>query len=101
MSSLNFRPRVPIFDANVRAGDLPGQPAPCRDRAALLAEMDRHGVERAVIYHALTEEVSPVEGNLLLETWLGGDNRLVPQWSVLPRAASLAQLEALHGRRRV
>ena len=101
MTSLTFRPRVPVFDANVRAGDLSGQPAPCRDRAALLAEMDRHGVGRAVIYHALTEEVSPVEGNLLLEPWLGADDRLVPQWSVLPTAASLAQVQALHGQRRV
>ena len=101
MTSLTFRPRVPVFDANVRVGDLSDQPAPCRDRAALLAEMDRHGVQQAVIYHALTEEVSPVEGNLLLEAWLGDDDRLVPQWSVLPTAASLAQVQALHGQRRV
>ena len=70
MTSLTFRPRVPVFDANVRVGDLSGEPAACRDRAALLTEMDRHGVERAVVYHALTEEVSPVEGNRLLESWL-------------------------------
>jgi hypothetical protein len=109
MTTLTFKPRVPVFDANIRVGDLPGQPAPCRDRVALLAEMDRHGVERAVIYHALTEEVSPVEGNLLLEPWLGTDaredgaydGRLIPQWSVLPTAASLAQVQALHGQRRV
>ena len=106
---LAFRPRVPVFDANVRVGDLPGEPAHCRERAALLAEMDRHGVVRAVIYHALTEEVSPVEGNLLLEAWLGADTRkngarrerLVPQWSVLPTAASLGQVQALHAQGRV
>jgi hypothetical protein len=106
---LAFRPRVPVFDANVRVGDLPGEPSHCRERAALLAEMDRHGVARAVIYHALTEEVSPVEGNLLLEPWLGADaqkngarcDRLVPQWSVLPTAASLEQVQALHGQGRV
>ena len=74
---------------------------PAADRAALLSEMDRHGVGRAVIYHGLTEEVSPVEGNVLLEDWLGPDDRLVPQWSVLPTAASLAQLEALHGQHRI
>jgi hypothetical protein len=101
VSSLTFRPRVPVFDANIRVGDLSDHPAPCRDRAALLTEMDRHGVERAVIYHALTEEVSPVEGNLLLEPWLDTESRLVPQWSVLPTAASLAQLQALHDQRRV
>ena len=101
MTSLTFRPRIPVFDANVRVGDLSGQPAPCRDRAALLAEMDRHGAERAVIYHALTEEVSPVEGNLLLEPWLGTDGRLVPQWSIMPTPASLAQVQGLHRQGRV
>jgi hypothetical protein len=100
-TSLTFRPRVPVFDANVRVGDLPGEPSHCRERAALLAEMDRHGVARAVIYHALTEEVSPVEGNLLLEPWLGADARLVPQWSVLPTAASLGQVQSLHVQGRV
>jgi predicted TIM-barrel fold metal-dependent hydrolase len=101
MSALSFKPRVPVFDANVRVGDLSGEPAACRDRGALLAEMDRHGVARAVIYHALTEEVSPVDGNLLLEPWLDPDDRLTPQWSVLPTAASLAQVQALHGQGRV
>jgi hypothetical protein len=101
MSVLSFKPRVPVFDANVRVGDLPGEPTACRDRAALLAEMDRHGVARAVIYHALSEEVSPVDGNLLLEPWLDADDRLVPQWSVLPTAASLAQVQALHGQGRI
>jgi predicted TIM-barrel fold metal-dependent hydrolase len=101
MSALSFKPRVPVFDANVRVGDLSGQPAPFRDRAALLAELDRHGVARAVIYHALTEEISPGDGNRLLEPWLDADDRLVPQWSVLPTAASLAQVQALHGQGRV
>ena len=41
-----FRPRVPVFDANVRVGDLHYAPSPCRNRAQLLAEMDRHGVEK-------------------------------------------------------
>lgn len=99
--SLNFKSRVPVFDANVRVGGLPGEPSPCRDRAALLSEMDRFGVERAVIYHGLTEEVSPVDGNALLEDWLGSDGRLVPQWAALPTQASFAQLDALHQQGRV
>jgi hypothetical protein len=101
MNSLTFRPRVPVFDANVRVGDLFGQPAPCRDRATLLAELDRHGVARAVIHHALTEEISPIDGNLLLEPWLDAEGRLVPQWSALPTTASLAQVAELHRQGRV
>jgi hypothetical protein len=101
MTLLAFQPRVPVFDANICVGDLPDQASPCRDRAALLAEMDRHGVERAVIYHALTEVVSPIDGNLLLEAWLDAGGRLLPQWSVLPTAASLEQVQAFHEQGRV
>lgn len=101
MKSLSFGPRVPVFDANVRVGSLPHEPSPCPDRAALLAEMDRHGVQRALIHHALTEEISPVEGNMLLEEWLAPDGRLIPQYSVLPAAASRAQLEEFYGQSRV
>lgn len=101
MNSISFTPRVPVFDANVRVGDRYDEPAPFRDRAALLIEMDRHGVQRALIYHALTEVNSPSEGNQLLEDWLGPDDRLVPQWSIMPTAESLAQIEHLHNQGRV
>jgi hypothetical protein len=101
MSSLRFQARVPVFDANVRAGNRYDEVTVCQDRAALLKEMDRHGVQRALIYHAQTDEISPIDGNLALESWLGDDNRLVPQWSVLPVAGSLQQLQALHEQGRV
>lgn len=101
MSSLTFCPRVPVFDANVRVGDRHDEPAPFRDRAGLLAELDRHGVARAMVYHALTEEISPLEGNQFLEEWLGNDGRLVPQWSIIPGAATVAQIQALHDAGRV
>lgn len=101
MPGLNFKPRVPVFDANIRVGDRHDTPTACRDRAALLAEMDRHGVGRALIHHAQTEDISPIEGNHFLETWLGSDGRLLPQWSIFPTAASLTQIEALHAQGRV
>lgn len=96
MSSLTFHPRVRVFDANVRVGDCHDHPAPFRDRNGLLAEMDRHGVQRALIYHAQTEQISPIDGNRLLAEWLGPDHRLEPQWSILPTDASLAQVQAFH-----
>lgn len=96
----NFQPRVPVFDANVRVGDLHYQPSLCRNRDQLLAEMDRHGVEKALVYHAQTEEVSPLDGNGFLEEWLDG-NRLLPQWSMTPTPDSLAQVQSLHEQGRV
>lgn len=101
MVSLSFKARVPIFDANVRVGDRRDEASPCRNQAQLLAEMDRHGVERALIYHAQTELLSPLDGNGFLESWLGEDGRLVPQWSIGPTSDSLRQIKALHAQGRV
>lgn len=100
MMALAFQPRVPVFDANVRVGHRHDEVSPCPDRAALLAKMDRHGVGRALVYHAQTERISPIDGNRQLETWLD-DERLLPQWSVMPSADSLAQIQALHAGGRV
>jgi hypothetical protein len=101
MTSLTFRPRVPVFDANVRVGHRHDEPSPAPERAALLAELDRHGVGRALVYHAQGEEVSALDGNRFLEAWLADDGRLIAQWSVIPTPESLAQIQALHAQGRV
>ena len=101
MTSLSFQARVPVFDANVRVGDTTDTPSPCRTRADLLAEMDRHGVGRALIYHAQAEAVSPIAGNDQLAAWLDDGERLTPQWVVMPTADSMVQLRALHAQGKV
>jgi hypothetical protein len=101
MTSLHFQPRVPVFDANVRVGDRRDEPSPCRHREQLLAEMDRHGVARAVIYHAQTEVLSPVDGNGYLEDWLDENGRLQAQWSIMPTPDSMNQIQNLHVQGRV
>ena len=101
MPSLHFTAQVPVFDANIRVGDAHNELSPCQNRTQLLAEMDRHGVERALIYHAQTETLSPIDGNLYLEDWLGDDSRLQPQWSIMATADSLAQVQTLQAQGRV
>lgn len=101
MTSLSFTPRVPVFDANVCVGHKRDEASPCPSPADLLAEMDARGVERAVIYHAQAETVSPTAGNGYLEDWLDQDQRLIPQWVVLPTSDSLAQIQQLHSEGRV
>lgn len=101
MPSLSFSPRVTVIDANVCVGNHHTDPSLCQSPAQLLEEMDHHGIDRAVIYHAQTEEISPTDGNRLLEDWLDDDDRLIPQWSVTPTPASIAQIEALHREGRV
>ena len=94
MTALGFRARVPVFDANIGVGHSHNQPAPCADVASLRAEMQRHGVERGLIYHRQGETISAIEGNEALRSWQAPG--LVPQWVAGPSADSLAQLRALH-----
>jgi len=76
MTTLSFSADVSVFDANVRVGDLREEPSPFQDRHQLLVEMDRHAVERALIYHAHAESISPINGNCYLEDWLDDEGRL-------------------------
>ena len=94
MSTLHFQSRVTVFDANIRVGDRRDEPSAIRDRGALLREMDRHGVDKALIYHAQGELLSPRDGNEMLAEWLGDDGRLQPQWIMMPTPESLDQLAA-------
>ena len=90
---LSFRARVPVFDANIGVGHCHDRPSPFADVADLRAEMQRHGVERSLIYHLQGETISAIEGNEALRTWRG--DGLIPQWVAGPNADSLAQLRAL------
>jgi len=101
MGRLHFEPRVPIFDANVGVGHRPNQASPCDSPDELLAEMARHGVERALIYHLQAEFRSPIEGN---EALIGGATEreeLGLQWILGATDDSLRQLRELHADGRV
>ena len=85
-----------VFDANIGVGDTKDRPSPVRDRVQLLAEMDRHGVERAIIYHVNSHE-SLVESTLIdaeLEEWR--NDRLLPQWTGWPTRISIERLRERH-----
>ena len=94
MKTFDFRARVPVFDANIGVGHAHDRPSPVADAAGLRAEMQRHGVERGLIYHLQGEAISAIEGNEALRAWQG--TGLVFQWVAGPSADSLAQLRALH-----
>ena len=93
---LSFRAQVHVVDANIGVGHIHDRPAPFDTPDELLAEMHRHGVERAVIHHQHGEKLSPVTGNELLHAWL--ENRagvFIPQWMAGPESDSLDQLQQL------
>lgn len=50
----------------------------------LLAEMDRVGVDAAVVHHVLAREYSPQVGNARLLEELPANPRLIPCWVLLP-----------------
>lgn len=93
MVSLNFKARVPVFDANIGVGHRHDRVSPFDSPDELLEEMARHGVGRAVIYHLQTEAVSPIEGNEALSEW--GRAEFSLQWSIGPTPDSLRQLREL------
>lgn len=99
MTTLNFRARVPVFDANIGVGHRHDQPSPFSNAAELCAEMHRHGVERGLIYSLQGETISAIEGNEALARWQ--HDALVPQWVAGPGADSLAQLRQFHSSDRV
>jgi uncharacterized protein len=96
VANLQFRPRVPVFDAQVCVGSRRSEIGLAATRPALLDALDRHGITRALVYHAHAEEFSPIYGNIMLADWLDDDGRLVPLWAAMPTEESLAQLQALH-----
>jgi hypothetical protein len=101
MSTLNFQPRVAVFDANIGVGHRHDRPAPFEDASQLLEEMALHGVKRALIYHVQGELISAVDGNQQLQTWADGHDALRLQWVAGANQDSLKQVQALHADGRV
>ncbi|MEE2754137.1 MAG: hypothetical protein VX910_09155 [Candidatus Latescibacterota bacterium] len=66
--------------------------------AQLFAERRRHGVVRALVYAAQEELISPLQGNKLLETRIGGDKSLIPHRVVGDDSGSFSQIPELHTR---
>ena len=96
MNSLNFQSWVPVFDANIGVGHRHNRPAPFEDAAGLQKEMQRHGVERALIYQIQGESISPLDGNVALAQWADAEGRFSLQYVAGPSTRSLQQLQDLH-----
>ena len=75
-----------FFDANVWVGRPMREPVfrPPTDAAELLAEMDRAGIRRALVWHITQHDDSPVVGNHLLAEMIAGEDKLRGCWTILP-----------------
>ena len=71
-----------VFDANVRLGHSGIHGELALETGDLLEEMDRLGIQRALVSHFASEEYDAEEGNNLLASEC--DERLTPAWAALP-----------------
>ena len=77
-----------FFDCNAHFGlpmIRPLLPVPTAED--LLAEMDRAGVERALVWHITQHDGSPLVGNRLLSQAIAPHPRLMGCWTILPNQA--------------
>jgi predicted TIM-barrel fold metal-dependent hydrolase len=95
MSTLNFTPRVSVFDANVGVGHRHDRRYPFESSDQLLEEMAHHGVDRALVYEVQGELISPTQGNDALHKWTDSNHALVPQYVAGCDTESINQLTDL------
>ena len=81
---LSFEPSVPVFDANVALGRRHDRVVSEDTAAGTLKEMDRLGVERALVYAPHAASFDTTAGNKALLETIGGEPRLVPQFVANP-----------------
>ena len=85
---LDFKPSVPVFDANVCVGRRHDKRVAVDTVEGTLAAMRRAGIGRALVYSPHATYWDPEEGNeILLETVAGHPN-LAPQFVGRERARS-------------
>lgn len=82
-----------VFDANARVGRSGVHGLLALEAPQLIAEMDRFGIQRALVSHFAAEEYNAAEGNRELARDTGRHpGRLVAAWAALPDAESIALL---------
>ncbi len=81
-----------ILDANVRVGPSGIHGVLALEAPALLEEMDRFAIARAVVSHFTGEEYDPVAGNMALQR--DASARFVPAWCVSSDPAAFEDLKS-------
>jgi predicted TIM-barrel fold metal-dependent hydrolase len=81
---LDFKPAVPVFDANVALGRRHDKRVVVDTVEGTLEVMDRSGVDRALVYAPHAATFDSRDGNAMLMEQIGGESRLVPQFVCSP-----------------
>ena len=91
---LDFKPAVPVFDANMALGRRHNRRQSVDTAADTLAEMNRVGVERALGYAPHAAGYDSREGNGQLLELIGDNSRLVPQFACNPTFDDMDEFDA-------
>ena len=86
---LDFKPSVPVFDANVALGRRHDRRVKVHSVPATLREMDRSGIQRALVYSPDAAFRDSREGNRLLYDSIQGEPRLFAQFAFNPSSDRL------------
>ena len=81
---LNFMPNVPVFDANAALGRRHDKRVNVDTVEGTIAEMDRTGVTKALVYAPHGAAYDSTEGNQILLETIGNNDRLIPQFCAIP-----------------
>ena len=84
LAELEFRPSVEVFDANVVLGRRHDRRVTVDSARGVLAEMERVGVQSALVYSPHAAAFDSRDGNRLLLDVIRGESRLVPQFVCNP-----------------
>lgn len=74
---------IKFFDLKAGIGVF-SRPTVYTEPDQLLKIMDSLSIEKALVYHSLSREISPVQGNSLLLQKIKEFPRLIPSWAILP-----------------
>lgn len=93
---LDFKPIVPVFDANVSLGRRHDQRVSASGDTpeATLSEMARAGIQRAVVYSPHAVNFDSKDGNNLLFETVQGHDALVPQYVCNPSVDNLDEFSS-------
>ncbi len=91
---LDFKPSVPVFDADVALGRRHDRRVAVDSVEGTLEAMDKAGVGRAHVYAPHAAGYDSTEGNELLMATIAGQPRFVPQFAANPSADDLDDFKA-------
>ena len=94
---LDFRPSVPVLDANVSLGRRHDRAVAVDTVEGVRREMDRAGIGRALVYAPHAATYDSVEGNSMLMESVRGRDDFVPQFVCNPAFDDLEQGRGARG----